>query len=484
MGGEVVSGSARQSSAGRRCQGCGAALAADNTARLCGRCHREQRDQLRTPPAHLRDEFFDTDEFRAAFDSHHIGKVFKAYRNHPRHLQLFGKGLNQELLGRWLGLTQAQVSKLENGPSEENLKTLRNYAKILHLPQSMLWFDFPGQTRLARVQHLSLPDLHAISSRNPLAPPALKLATDPSGTTTDDGDPAAVVSRLAEARAHFEQMYRNAGGSVTKARLDPYLSQQMVPVFAGATGDNGVAARRAIGGLIAFAGVCAYDSEDWVSANSNFAQALKIAAASNDHDFYAYVLALMVNQALALEDYKTAESLTSAALQSSVKLAPAPLTVDLQVMRAKALASMGDASAAMAIIQKLESAVDKLPVDNEMVEASYVQGGHLHAGLAEALMSLGDLGAAQRFGQQSLNSEGHARGKVNRLASMASIEVARGEIERASFLACEMVDNARGMESRRLARRFVKLRESLAEASTDVSLDAIDKIDRAITLIQ
>lgn len=480
----MVSGSVRPSSAGRRCQGCGAALAADNTARLCGRCHREQRDQLRTPPAHLRDEFFDTDEFRAAFASHHMGKVFKAYRNHPRHLQLFGKGLNQELLGRWLGLTQAQVSKLENGPPEENLKTLRNYAKILHLPQSMLWFDFPGQTRLASVQHLSLPDLHAISSRNSQASPALKLAIDSAGTPTDDDDPGALVSRLAEARAHFEQMYRNAGGAVTKARLDPYLSQQMLPVFAGATGDDGVTARRAIGGLIAFAGVCAYDSEDWVAANSNFAQALKIAAASNDHDFYAYVLALMVNQALALEDYKTAESLTSAALQSSVRLAPAPLTVDLQVMRAKALASMGEASAAMAIIQKLETAVDKLPVDSEMVEASYVQGGHLHAGLAEALMNLGDLVAAQRFGEQSLNSEGHARGKVNRLASLATIEVARGEIERASLLACEMVDNARGMESRRLARRFAKLRESLAEASTDVSLDAIDRIDRAITLIQ
>jgi transcriptional regulator with XRE-family HTH domain len=135
---------------GRRCQGCGAALASDNTARLCGRCHREQRDQLRTPPAELRNEFFETDEFRAAFESHHIGKVFRAYRNHPRHIQLFGKALNQELLGRWLGLTQAQISKLENGKPEQNLDTLRNYAKALHLPQHMLWFDLPGQSRLIR----------------------------------------------------------------------------------------------------------------------------------------------------------------------------------------------------------------------------------------------------------------------------------------------------------------------------------------------
>lgn len=137
---------------GRRCQGCGAALAADNTARLCIRCHREQRDQLRNPPAQLRNEFFETAEFRAAFDSQHIGRVFKAYRNHPRHLQLFGKALNQELLGRWLGLTQAQVSKLENGKPEQNLEALRTYARTLHLPQHMLWFDFPGQSRLNSAQ--------------------------------------------------------------------------------------------------------------------------------------------------------------------------------------------------------------------------------------------------------------------------------------------------------------------------------------------
>jgi hypothetical protein len=109
-------------------------LAADNTARLCSRCYREERDQLRTPPTHLRDGFFETDEFRAAFESQHIGKVLRAYRNHPRHLQLFGKALNQELLGRWLGLTQAQVSKLEKGKAEQNLDVLRNYAELYVCP--------------------------------------------------------------------------------------------------------------------------------------------------------------------------------------------------------------------------------------------------------------------------------------------------------------------------------------------------------------
>jgi transcriptional regulator with XRE-family HTH domain/tetratricopeptide (TPR) repeat protein len=132
---------------GRRCPGCGAVLATDNTARLCGRCHREQRDQLATPPSQLKSDFFETDEFRMAFASHEIGKVFKAYRNHPRHLHIFGKALSQELLARWLGITQGAVSKYENGKPEYNIKTLQTFADILHLPQKRLWFDLPGQTR-------------------------------------------------------------------------------------------------------------------------------------------------------------------------------------------------------------------------------------------------------------------------------------------------------------------------------------------------
>ena len=143
----------------RRCAGCGAVLALDNTARLCSRCHREQRDQLRTPPVQLRDEFFETDQFQAAFQSQDIGKVLKAYRNHPRYLQLFGKPMSQELLGRWLGLNQGQVSKLENAKPrpEDNLGTLRHIANTLHLPARLLWFTLAEQGNLSPMGATSRP---------------------------------------------------------------------------------------------------------------------------------------------------------------------------------------------------------------------------------------------------------------------------------------------------------------------------------------
>lgn len=187
------------SAGGRRCQGCDVVLAVDNSARLCSRCHREQRDQLRTPPAKLSDDFWTTDDFRAAFESQHIGRVFKAYRNHPRHLKLYGKALNQDLLGQWLGLTQAQVSKLENGKPEHNLEILKNYAQALNIPQRMLWFDLPGQTRIekkATQVELPTPTEAQISGNR----------FDPSAAmgNTQENDPVGRVDRLADARSHFE----------------------------------------------------------------------------------------------------------------------------------------------------------------------------------------------------------------------------------------------------------------------------------------
>ncbi len=131
----------------RACGGCGATLARDNTGHLCSRCLREQRDQFRTPPHHP-DEFWNTDAFRAAFKSRHIGRVFKVYRNHPRHRQIHGKALNQGTLGRWLNLEQSQVSRIENSPEPEwNIKIVEGYAETLHIPPHLLWFDPTDESR-------------------------------------------------------------------------------------------------------------------------------------------------------------------------------------------------------------------------------------------------------------------------------------------------------------------------------------------------
>jgi hypothetical protein len=130
----------------RTCGSCGATLARDNTGHLCSRCLRDQRDHLRTPP-HLPDDFWDTNDFRAAFERRHIGKVLKVYRNHPRHRQVFGKALSQSTLGRWLNMEQSQISKIENASEPEpNTKIVELYAEMLHIPRHLLWIVPEGHT--------------------------------------------------------------------------------------------------------------------------------------------------------------------------------------------------------------------------------------------------------------------------------------------------------------------------------------------------
>ena len=88
--------------------------------------------------------FWDTPAFQDAFAVQHMGRVARAYRRHPSHGARYGRdGIPQELLGDWLGLTQAQVSRIENGPPTRNLDTLAHWARVLRIPQELLWFKLP-----------------------------------------------------------------------------------------------------------------------------------------------------------------------------------------------------------------------------------------------------------------------------------------------------------------------------------------------------
>jgi hypothetical protein len=57
---------------------CGTHLAKDNTERQCARCQRASRDKLITPPE-VPAEFWDTEQFKEAFATQRIGRVFRIY---------------------------------------------------------------------------------------------------------------------------------------------------------------------------------------------------------------------------------------------------------------------------------------------------------------------------------------------------------------------------------------------------------------------
>lgn len=133
----------------RRYCRCGAVLAADNSSGRCAACQRQLRDRLIAPPV-VPASFWLTPQMRDAFAAQHIGKVARAYRQHPHHEAVYGAGgISQTLLGQWLGLTQAQVSRVENGYRPiKHTDSLTHWAQILRVPPDLLWFDMPGSRRI------------------------------------------------------------------------------------------------------------------------------------------------------------------------------------------------------------------------------------------------------------------------------------------------------------------------------------------------
>lgn len=85
-------------------------------------------------------EFWQHSPLRVALAGRHIGKVIREYRLHPAH----GRNvLSQERMGDFLGLTQPQLSRVENDPPVIHLDKLIHWALILSIPAEYLWFTLP-----------------------------------------------------------------------------------------------------------------------------------------------------------------------------------------------------------------------------------------------------------------------------------------------------------------------------------------------------
>ncbi|MGH3978300.1 MAG: helix-turn-helix domain-containing protein [Pseudonocardiaceae bacterium] len=122
---------------------CGTRLARDNHDTRCAPCLRKALEHSLRPPQ-VPPEFWDTDQMRDAFTSRNIGRVVRAYRHHPFHGV---DPLPQQLVGGWLGVGQAQLSRIEHGPPIADLDRLTRWAETLRIPPRQLWFDLPGSRR-------------------------------------------------------------------------------------------------------------------------------------------------------------------------------------------------------------------------------------------------------------------------------------------------------------------------------------------------
>lgn len=263
----------------------------------------------------------------------------------------------------------------------------------------------------------------------------------------DDDD----LGVLRVARTHYEAMYRQSGGLTAHPRVVRFLNDYAAPAIRGSYNDaTGRELLRAVGGLVAVAGICAYDSDRQGTAQAYFHQALRMAKASGDRAFGGYVVALLVNQALFLREYRQATAFAQAGIRTAGPHLSSALAADLYAMQAKAYARMRDQAGAHRAMRMAEQGAAAIRRSEEPPETAYVQPGLVEAQCAEALLSLNDARAAHAYAEEAVRVDAHARGRVHRLGTMTSVAVACGDLDRAAWTATAMLDALQGMESRRL----------------------------------
>ncbi|MET9592296.1 transcriptional regulator [Streptomyces sp. NPDC006516] len=292
---------------------------------------------------------------------------------------------------------------------------------------------------------------------------------------------AADITMLRAARAHYEQMYRKAGGVATRSRIVGFLNAETAPLLRGGYSDAmGRRLHRATAGLVAVAGICAYDSDAHGLAQRYFHQALRLAKASGDRGLGGYVIALLVNQSLHLAEFRRSVAFAEAALRAAGPHITPALATDLHAMQAKAYAELGDPRSALECIHRAEAEADRIHVLHEPDETGYVQPGLVNVQVAEALLSLGDLAGAREHATAAVRSPAHDRGTVHRLGLLTRLQLLQGEADKAARTASEMAERARGMESRRLRDRLRSVRESLAASGCEDARAAAGLIDGAL----
>jgi transcriptional regulator with XRE-family HTH domain len=116
-----------------------------------------------------------------------MGRVIRAYRCHLYHGR---HPLAQEVVAGWVGITQAQLSRIENGPSIVHLDRLMQWARVLSIPGEHLWFKLPADgSEASKTEDVKRRSLLTATGAGIVG--ALAVNTASAGATSSAGPPLA-----------------------------------------------------------------------------------------------------------------------------------------------------------------------------------------------------------------------------------------------------------------------------------------------------
>jgi hypothetical protein len=423
---------------------CGTRLANDNHTGRCGACRRKDRHRLERPPT-VPCEFWDHVEVRAALASRHFGRVLRAYRCHPFHGV---RPLAQDVVSRWLGLTQPQLSRTENGPAVRNLDRLVVWAMLLGVPEHLLWFRLPAD-----------PPSGEPSRRPPRArihrPAVASLPQQKVGIGVDD---LAAMQSLRTAD-------RQLGGGYLYATVATYLQRQVAPRLFGSDADNdGQQVFVAAAGLTEMAGWMAHDAGRDALAEQHFQRALGMAQIAGDHQLGAHIFGSLSHLA---HHQRRPEQAVRYARDGQTRLsagAPHPgVTARLLAMQARGHAALRDGARCQGDLRQAERVLATQPADPSPWVSAFDEAS-LAAEAARCFQQLGQLNIARRQAEQvvELRPRDRARSRAFGQLMLISILIAQGRPDEACGAAYEVLDGTRALGSYLVVQQLEQLNRLLA----------------------
>ncbi|WP_433517746.1 helix-turn-helix domain-containing protein [Nonomuraea sp. CA-143628] len=396
---------------------------------------------------------------RAALGRWHMGRVIAAYRTHQHH----GRPLRQETVAAWVGITQPQLSRIENGPAMVDLGKLTQWARLLDIPTELLWFQVPEQRAPCPARHVPIPAPAVVVEVPPGEGPA--------------GDDTATMRG-------WRVMDAQIGGAYLYGTVTAYLRDQVGPrLFGGAGGADGVAVFTSAAALTEMAGWMAHEAGRDEDARRHFHRAWDLSTIGRDRHLGVHVLNSVAH--LAHHQARPDEAI-SVAQAAARALATGPHNPELQAKllatQARCHATLGQAREARALLHDAEAALQGTHDEAPSPWVSSFDQGALACDAARCMRQLGDLPAAQRHAERvlELRSAGRIRSRAFGNLTLASALIGQGELERACAVATDVIHSTQALGSYLVIQQFRELRALLKPHTAPIARAVVESLAEAL----
>lgn len=474
----------------RCCHGCGTRLARDNRSRLCGPCSRHEVQASSAPMK--QDDFWRRVALRDALGSRHFGQLLYAYRYEHRPV------LTQARVGRWLGLTQGQVSRLERtAQPTHDLNKLDLWARALHIPEHHLWFQLSQRPTRAYPRPRDAPSVEDESEtggedvqRRQLlraaATGAASVGSSAFGWFSPQPAPQSGtravgmtdVQIIREMTRTFRSLDNRFGGGHARSAVTNYLVSDVLPLLREGRYPDSVYRElsAAVVELNQLAGWMAYDVGDTDSGRRHLRNALHLSQDIGDDALASEMLAGMSHQAAFLRSATLATDLAQAAKDKAKRTGVPALVSEAAVMEAHGLALANDVHSCLAALRESEQAFAAAEERDRPEWFAYFDGAYLAAKFGHCFRDLGRPAEAERFARRSLEMiDGYDRGRLFNLALLASALADQHKVEEACETGLIALRLASDVRSIRAVAYLIDLSGLLAPFRAEPAVRMLDE---------